>query len=315
MIGDLTSAITGAIAKADQRIIIISAFVKYEALSTIMPVLSASSVIDRRLYLRWQKGDLVEGASDLTVFELARAHDFTVFLYSQLHAKVYAIDSTIFVGSANLTAAGFGLRGSKNNFEFMTGISADKCFEKWLNHLHSRSTQLSDRLYMLISKEIAESPKGKSQQCTGWSAEIRQALNRHSNHRDVSLYDFPWLTHPDRLCDYTDSADHVAAEHDLSLYEVQRGVAKNELAEKFIESIAWQWLVVEAASPTRFGTLSERLHAQISSHPNPFRKDVKIALQNLLSWAQELVPQLCVVARSNRSQLVHVIPHKNTERL
>jgi hypothetical protein len=315
MIGDLTSAITGAIAKADQRIIIISAFVKHDALSAILPVLSASSVTDRRLYLRWQKGDLVEGTSDLTVFELAKAHDFTVFLYSQLHAKVYAIDSTIFVGSANLTAAGFGFRGSKSNFEFMTSIAADKYFEKWLNHLHSKSTQLSDRLYNLISKEIAESPKGKSQQSGGWPAEIRKALNSHSNHRDVSLYDFPWLSHPDRLRDSTSNADYVAAEHDLSLYEVQRGVAMNELAERFVESIAWQWLVAEAASPTRFGTLSERLHSQISSQPNPFRKDVKVALRNLLSWAQKLVPQLCVVTRPNRSQLVHVIPHKNTDRL
>ena len=133
-----------------------------------------------------------------------------------------------------------------------------------------------------------------------------RALRATHDHRRISLYDFFWLAHPSRLNALADDPDYFAAQHDLSLLGLNIASSDLEVRDRFLESAAWLWLAAEARSPSQFGALTEKLHNHVRAHPNPFRRDVKTALQNILSWGQALAPERCIVAQPNRSQIVQV---------
>ena len=143
MVVDPYAAVSAAISLATERVVFVSAYVKNDVSLALFSSLSPSGPTNRRLYVRWQKRDLLSGASDLRVFESAKEHGFSLYVYPNLHAKVYVVDKTVILGSANLTASGFGLRGAGSNFELVIRTVTDGAFEEWLCFLHRQSVKLN----------------------------------------------------------------------------------------------------------------------------------------------------------------------------
>jgi len=307
MIVDPFVAITAAISAAKQRVVVVSAFAKHDACDALFSFIPSDGIPDRRLYLRWQKRDLLIGASDFSVYDAAKKFGFNVYLQLTLHAKVYVADARMFVGSANLTASGLGLRAADSNFEIVVDGICENDFEQWLFRLHQQSIELTDDLYARLRLEVEQEDNSAAVRGASWSSEIQELLGANSDHTQVTLYDFFWLPHPAELFVAPDDLNFLAAQHDKSILKIGRDCSHRELREKFLDSPAWVWLATEAKVPTRFGALSEALHSHVKTHPNPFRRDVKIALQNLISWGEALVPERCIVSQPNRSQVIQII--------
>ena len=102
--------------RAQERVIIISAFVGSEALDSLLK--AASQVPDRRVYVRWDWHDIASGASDWRSWDVARRHGAPIFACPGLHAKLYIADNKALLGSANATTP--GLSGPpKGNLELL----------------------------------------------------------------------------------------------------------------------------------------------------------------------------------------------------
>lgn len=71
---------------------------------------------------RWRPADLLAGASDLDVFDLAQSRSARLLLRHDLHAKLFAADDECLVGSANVTDTALGWR-TPANLELLVPIA------------------------------------------------------------------------------------------------------------------------------------------------------------------------------------------------
>src|SRR6056297_1346720 len=116
--GAFRRELENALSSAEQEIIVLSAFVKLDALKWLIETSRTSNL---KIVSRWQPSDLAAGASDLECFYLCEEANIPFGISRNLHGKVYIVDSKIFIGSANLTSKGMSLSHLEND-EFGTGF-------------------------------------------------------------------------------------------------------------------------------------------------------------------------------------------------
>lgn len=93
---------------------------------------------------RWSLHDIASGVSDVECRELVMSNGGRFFLHPTLHAKYYRFDSTVFIGSANLTAAGMGY-GQNANLEVLCPAPEDFGVSEFEAILFGSAHELSDR--------------------------------------------------------------------------------------------------------------------------------------------------------------------------
>ena len=121
--GDDVIALLG---RACSSVLIVAPFIRSEALTLLLD--SISSGVETVIVTRWRPADLVSGASDLGVFEIADSRDIPLYLRHDLHAKFFASDDKCLVGSANVTQTALGWR-TPANLELLTPV------ERTLSHI------------------------------------------------------------------------------------------------------------------------------------------------------------------------------------
>lgn len=112
MTSDIGGKIARLLSKARERILIISAFVRGDALSRILS--DANPNVQVGIFARWRLSDLMSGASDLSAFDIARKRGAEFRIHSALHAKAFIADNSALVGSANVTMSAFGESDNPN---------------------------------------------------------------------------------------------------------------------------------------------------------------------------------------------------------
>ena len=111
------------LSEARSSVVIYSAFIKGNALNSLL--VSLGNRVNVQVIARWQKRDIIFGASDLAVFKICKQKGWSFGISQKLHGKLYIIDSSsILLGSANLTGKGLGLTPHPN-IEFGVEIPAN----------------------------------------------------------------------------------------------------------------------------------------------------------------------------------------------
>ena len=104
--------ITSLLVSAQNSALIVAPFMRSEALSRLLdsiPVGTETTVVTR-----WRPVDLLAGASDLGVYDLAASKKIPLYLRQDLHAKFFAADDMCLIGSANVTLTALGWRTPAN---------------------------------------------------------------------------------------------------------------------------------------------------------------------------------------------------------
>ena len=91
---------------ARRNVLVVAPFMRSESLKRLLD--SIPMGIETATVTRWRIEDLIAGASDLGVYELAERRNIPLHLRSDLHAKLFAADDKCLVGSANVTNAALG---------------------------------------------------------------------------------------------------------------------------------------------------------------------------------------------------------------
>ena len=102
---DILPFLKQELGKVSQQLIVVSAFVKIEALKELDSYLTTP--IEKILLVRFRKSDILANSTDLDLYEYCKSNGWKMYFNFDLHSKIYVFDKeTFFVGSANATLSG-----------------------------------------------------------------------------------------------------------------------------------------------------------------------------------------------------------------
>jgi hypothetical protein len=137
--------------QGSSSITIISAYIK---LSELMSLNDKNNI--SRIVVRWEIEDLIKGVSDLELYEYCVNNGITLYRNTRIHLKaIWDNESTIILGSANITGRGIGEIGNTYNYELSckTAIETLEDFN-YLNHIITTSEYVDIDLFTEIQKIV-----------------------------------------------------------------------------------------------------------------------------------------------------------------
>ena len=150
-------AVVTLLATAKETCLIVAPFIRSQALQEVLEAIPDG--VETTIVTRWRPADLLAGASDLEVFDIASARDIPLYLRYDLHAKMFTADRTCLVGSANVTETALGWR-IPANLELVTTVSRDApevaAFEEELFRLAIRATSEQRDLMQRLVADLAD---------------------------------------------------------------------------------------------------------------------------------------------------------------
>lgn len=293
------------------QIILISAFAKRDALVQLGEFIDSSNLVS--LLVRWQPGDLVTGVSDVAAYYAAKERGWRFFMRQDLHAKVYSLGAKeIFVGSANLTGAGFSL-SMRGNEEAVVRVQSSPEGREFVGRLFRGATEMTDVLAAEIGLWVEQREKDRGRTVTPqFPVSIERKIQLDEVPTELLVSEC-FLSDADGLVrgevSLTD-AEH----HDLSIlglsYDQCAQMGQGELGTALNRARVVRWLVgqLTAAQGNElyFGRVSVLLHDAIMDDPKPYRRDVKELVSNLFSWISFAQPSGLHVDRPTYSQRVRL---------
>lgn len=297
---EIKASIARSASECEAHCYVATAYCKKTAFEELFatPALQAKVKI---LLLRWDLVDLVTGASDSEVYPLAKSLGWEVYIHQKLHAKVYRFDRYCYIGSANLTNAGMTGYTSTSNFEAVTKVDVTDKIENWFFQLVQSSRHLDDELYEHIKTDVEKYiDKFPETDHIDYSLQTQKLL-KATQLEDIYTNDFFWSANPDAF--FTKEEEGYNTEHDLYLLRLNSPISQQELSAAFHHSKAFRWLIniLIDKKEIYFGELTALLHESLCDDPEPYRKTVKILLNNLINWAGKFSKDIILIDQPNRS--------------
>lgn len=227
-----------------------------------------------RLLVRCTPDDVANGVCSLTALTDAINLGFEVRILSTLHAKIYAFDNLVFVGSSNLTGKGLDLM-SNSNEELNTQVIPSCDDLLMIEELWELGTNVTIECIknMLNFMDLID-----ERDTIIWPDEVYKGLKR------LSLSDFP----------SDDQANHL------------KWTSKNYI----FKCRAYKWLVdllEHCGSTASFGYISAQLHDALDSDFTYYRREIKERLANFIAILQNHPELKIIVERPSYSQVLRLI--------
>lgn len=294
---DFRNRLSTAVQRAESTLLIASAFTKVEALKKLLSSIGKNVTVV--VVSRWQKHDLLTGASDLEVYNFCKEAGWDFGISLNFHGKLYVVDkSNIFLGSANCTLRGLNLT-DVCNIEYGTVIPVESAdLQKIDQFLREEIVWLNDHVFGLIEREISDSRDNAVGFLSSakWSSFLRSEL--------VTEVRFLWVGEllfgsPEQILNV--EFDNQEKLHDFELLGLDLDcVDSTELERQFRKTRLYQWVIYQLNEhkEMRFGSVSAQLHNSLLDDPVPYRKEVKEFVSVLFGWLQYLDHEFSVVQHS-----------------
>ena len=297
--GSFREELASALYAADQEVVVLSAFIKLEALKWLI---ENSNTKRLKIVSRWQPSDLASGASDLSCFYLCKEANIPFGVSNQLHGKVYVVDTRIFIGSANLTSKGLSLSLNQND-EFGTGFEYGKAERAKIENYLSTVNWLDTETVELMAEFLDDIDNEMNDNVIRWPTKISERLKPQSP--GIWLHDLP-MCGPDQLAARTASENSIR--HDLLYFGSENDATKDELLQGFLSSPICHWMLkqLQEFGELSFGKVTELFHSQILDDPMPYRQVIKVGVTNLFNWLS-LAEDHFKVSRPRYRQIVSAV--------
>jgi hypothetical protein len=277
------AALHGLVSSASSELALVAAYATAAGVESLFAAV-ASSVRRKEIHVRWRAEDLICGASELAVYELARERGFAVFMQQDLHAKFAISDrKNLILGSANLTGRGLGIV-SQTNVEAGIVTTVGQPELEALENILSRSILVTpdiyDRLRSFVDRNKMPGSKGLV-----FPPEITSILEEKFT--GLWVRDLPYGSLPPSQ-----------GGSDASGWD-------SELEMNFGQSKCMAWLrrlLHERGAEIYFGELTSALHDSVLEDPLPYRTEVKKLAANLINWCAALLPTQFAADTPNHSQ-------------
>ncbi|MHA7965819.1 phospholipase D-like domain-containing protein [Paenibacillus sp. CAU 1782] len=290
---DIKHNLEQELSRTNHDIVIISAFVKFEALKFINNFIP-KNVATKTLLVRFRLEDIISGSTDMEIFDFCRSNNWRMYINFDLHSKIIVFDrQRVIIGSANVTSNGLGLGGSQN-IESIARIQATEEEMNKINKLIRSSKELDENMFEIMKADLSLLNVQLSLPKFYWSESVQEKFQT-----DV---DYLWTA--DLL--FSHSPQDIC-KHDLEILELSEAYSLSDVRRQFIRSKPYRWLREAVKDEIYFGQLTAKLHDSLMDDPKPYRRNVKILLSDLLNWLKELNIEDIVVDRPNHSQRIRVI--------
>ena len=297
--GEVFDWLKSNLPKAHEMSSIASCYVKEEAIKRLL----APSLLKGRLLARWRPGDLIEGSSDLSAYEVAREKGWDFYISQNFHGKVYRLPGVgTLVGSANATLSGLSIYTAGND-EVSTIVANTDKNKLVVDGLFKNATLVTPDLFIKLSNQISiaksNSKEAGSGQLSEWPIEISKLFKRPDQGRLFvsDCFSSPWSNSP--------------TPSDLSLLGLTSIPYDENLVSVAIgQTKIYQWLThscADAGGRARYGDLTHRLHNNLLDDPIPYRSSIKDLLSNLLSWVEKYKQKEVKISTPYYAQVVELI--------
>lgn len=292
---EILTSIINEIKNAEKSVLIITAYCKKNVVEQLNNYIS-KSITSKRIMLRFRLDDIVNGSTDFSVAEYCLCNGWEVYVRFDLHAKTYIVDNKRgIVGSANVSKSGLAL-SQHSNVEMGTLVNIDDGDLVKINFLFDGAIKLNKKLIEEMKAQLSMiTGKKKLSKHHTWNRNITDLFSPRIE--TLFSYQLPNICCP-KIGEYVDF-----------LEETYDGNREN-LKEKFRWCPAYLWLLNTLKSNNKclyFGALSEKLHNILVSDPPPYRKDVKILLNNLLSFIIFLKMEEIIIDKPSYSQRIQIV--------
>ena len=293
---ELKTALEIEIPKCKNSLILISAFITQAAIDWL--TVHTPENINVHLICRLSLSDITNGATHTSALKQSLDNGWKVSRLPSLHAKIYSIDdNAIYFGSANLTNNGFGINSS-GNLEACCKVSCSQNNLAFIDNIIKSSTPVD---YSALEKiDLYTKDKKQISQPKSWPSDIFPLS------KSIFVSDFFWFN------PHTNEPQSKEKSHDIEILSAKMDLSLKEVAtDKFTEIHCVNWLISklknEPGCEIYFGKLSSILHDELKDDPAPYRKNVKILIQNLLLYCQMFIPEVIEVSRPNHSQKIKLL--------
>jgi len=248
--------------------------------------------IPRHIICRLLPYDVISGSSHLSALKTALDQGVKISCLHSLHAKIYTIDNEfIYSGSANLTSNGLKIYGT-GNLEASQRVVASQANLEFIENICTSSTELNEEI--LQKMQACIDLKEKETFLDEWPDGVLK------ENEGMWVRDFFW-SQPYTTVESTETI------HDLEILCVSDfNVEESLLKENLLASRCTKWLFEVLRNSDNhelfFGNLSKILHNDIKDDPAPYRKNIKLLLQNLLAYCEKYLKSEIEITRPNHSQ-------------
>ncbi|WP_321528562.1 phospholipase D family protein [Sedimenticola selenatireducens] len=289
-----------------ERVWIASAYVTEKRLLRLSELFDVKQ-LDKCIVVRWQLSDLLDGSSTLKSYEVAKENGWRFFVNLDLHAKAYIFDNSCALGSANLTEKGMAGFTPPGNREVLAHVTDYVSLIDWYNELITFSTEIDDELFEKISAVVCKNSISQDKLHIN-SDEYGDLFKREVLFgKDHNLYthDLFWTSNTQKVFrGISHESTDRDVEHDLSIMGLHSFSDHAIMGTRFIGTKAFKWLLNTVDDQSYFGELASKLHSSLMDDPTPYRKDVKLLLNNLLGWTSAYGTEYFIIDQPNISQRV-----------
>ena len=264
----------------------------------------------------WHMNDLVRGSSELELYDFCKSQGIFLYISKNIHLKVYSVNlDTAIVASGNISKNGLMPNG---NFE--AGILSGKFSNQ-------------DRLYLekikndaeFVTDEIFEKYLKRYNECVEVAHpenKFEDIVNVPKSEDNFLISALPMTKNVDDLIKGYDkmnsrlkpSENQIITDciyHDLSNYEIELGLSKEEFIKKLkIEFFAHPFTqkIDEFIDPEAyFGSIKEWIQDNCTNVPTPGRRELTENVQVLYEWFVKLGDGKYAIDRPNHSQRLYKV--------
>lgn len=280
--------LVSAFAQAETGITMIAPFISRPAFDQLIGIIQPSVPVE--VITRWLPSEIARGVSDPSILEFASVREqFTVRLLSALHAKIYIVDGRVaFLGSANLTNAGLGLK-QPCNIEILAELDPIPTMLLALAlRLRREAVLATQEMRDAVEKAASLQRQALSDLAVDAQAFQHEQLSEFSDKLWV-----PTCRFPNRLYAAYQSLESLpAATRDAALEDLSWISCPDNLSRGAFDAFIRDWLlrrpVVQELDrllrrPKRFGELSAWLKRRMPERC-PNISSAKRCLQSLIRW-------------------------------
>ncbi len=296
MSNEIINAVTNELKSATTSVQIITAYCKEKSFNYLNGCIS-SNIVDKKLLVRFRLDDIVKGSTDFSILDCGMRAGWKVYVRFDLHAKTYIVDNKrCLIGSANATGSGLSI-GKSGNMEMASLIDIEPQDLEKIDKLFKDAIFIDSVVYEKMKKHMKDIniDKDSSKETFKWDDSITSLFKPHIE--TLFSYELP------------EEVDLSSGAYLSFLDEMSYGNTE-KIKESFRWSNSYLWLLSLLEShggEMYFGELTANLHEALVTDPKPYRRDVKIMLQNLLSIISELQMEEVIIDKPNYSQRVRLI--------
>lgn len=288
--------------------LIVAPFIKRNALRWLLE--KCEDTGNLKVVVRWSGSDIVEGVSDLEIYEDLKEKRIPLYFHPNIHLKLLVFNRNwAFHSSGNITSKGLGL-GSKSNIEVGAQIRLET--KDWIeiNKLLEQANRIDDELY----EQLCEYRDANRKKAT-LPPELK--LNLPTD-KQYSRFSLPAVQSPTELFKIYQNPEAYAEQedllssfiHDIALYEIP-----NELNEsRFFEILSKQFKqhpfirdvvnYIQNQRSVRFGEMNGWITSKCSDKPTPYRWEVKPSTNKLYDWLAYFYPEITWSIPGKHSQVI-----------